>query len=151
MSTPTPDYYLRKLLVTKEDLERGYVELDLYRVARLWSLEDPALFQAFKKTLCAGKRGGKPIQQDVKEAKDALERWLELEEPIPEVPLFRINREAMLLLRKVDERWQALYVKPGSKHRWDSVSWIPEDLQQECEPISEGEARALVEKAGGVW
>ncbi len=49
--------------------------IDLYHVARLYDITDPALFHAFKKIACAGKRGTKDQAQDVQEAIDALKRW----------------------------------------------------------------------------
>ena len=52
--------------------------IDLYHVARLYDITDPALFHAFKKIACAGKRGAKDQAQDVQEAIDALKRWKEL-------------------------------------------------------------------------
>ena len=52
--------------------------IDLYHVARLYDITDPALFHAFKKIACAGKRGTKDQAQDVQEAIDALKRWQEL-------------------------------------------------------------------------
>ena len=52
--------------------------IDLYHVARLYDITDPALFHAFKKIACAGKRGAKDRAQDVQEAIDALKRWREL-------------------------------------------------------------------------
>ena len=52
--------------------------IDLYHVARLYDITDPALFHAFKKIACAGKRGAKDRAQDVQEAIDALKRWQEL-------------------------------------------------------------------------
>lgn len=52
--------------------------IDLYHVAKLYEITDPALFHAFKKIACAGKRGSKGQAQDVQEAIDALKRWQEL-------------------------------------------------------------------------
>ena len=52
--------------------------IDLYHVAKLYEITDPALFRAFKKIACAGKRGAKDQAQDVQEAIDALKRWKEL-------------------------------------------------------------------------
>lgn len=54
------------------------IEIDLYAVARLWHLNDPALFHAFKKIVAHGDRGTKSSVQDIREARDALTRWLEL-------------------------------------------------------------------------
>lgn len=56
----------------------GVDAIDLYHVARLYDITDPALFHAFKKIACAGKRGAKNKAQDVQEAIDALKRWQEL-------------------------------------------------------------------------
>ena len=56
----------------------GVDAIDLYHVARLYDITDPALFHAFKKIACAGKRGEKDQAQDVQEAIDALKRWQEL-------------------------------------------------------------------------
>lgn len=52
--------------------------IDLYHVAKLYEINDPCLFHAFKKIACAGKRGAKDQAQDVQEAIDALKRWQEL-------------------------------------------------------------------------
>ena len=56
----------------------GVDAIDLYHVAKLYEINDPALFHAFKKIACAGKRGSKCQAQDVQEAIDALKRWQEL-------------------------------------------------------------------------
>ena len=56
----------------------GVDAIDLYHVAQLYEITDPALFHAFKKIACAGKRGAKDQAQDVQEAIDALKRWQEL-------------------------------------------------------------------------
>lgn len=150
MSTPTPEYYRKQIPLSKEDLERGYVEVDPYRIARLWELNDPALFQAFKKVLCGGQRGGKDKQQDAKEARDAISRWLELEEEVsPEFqPMFWSYYDDPGPLR----------LKPNGKVEWlIKKQWVEQSYWPEywkCigyTPISEAEARALVEKAGGVW
>lgn len=55
-------------------------EVDVYRVLRLFGVTDPSLAHAIKKLLVAGGRGaGKDIQQDVREAVDSCNRYLELE------------------------------------------------------------------------
>lgn len=154
MSTPTPDYYRKRIPVSQEDIERGYVEVDPYRIARLWELNDPALFQAFKKVLCGGQRGGKDQKQDAVEARDAISRWLELEEwelQRSKNPV-RFNRESDLLLRFRSEsgRWEAICLT-AKGDTWSSIMWDPSEPNHDCPLISEAEARELVEKAGGVW
>lgn len=55
--------------------------LDPYRVFVLYGVRHPALQQAIKKALCAGqRRGGKDARQDVQEAIEALQRWLEMDD-----------------------------------------------------------------------
>lgn len=147
MSTPTPEYYLKRIPLSEKDKENGYVTVDPYRIARLWELKDPALFQAFKKTLCGGQRGGKDLLQDVKEARDALSRWLELEEvENPCRYLLSQSGGCILRIHPNGERYAQLITL---KDRWEEVS--PNDPEENCNPISEAQARALVEKAGGVW
>jgi len=54
------------------------VKLDIYRIADIYKLTDHALFSALKKILAAGDRGGKDYRQDITEARDALNRKLEM-------------------------------------------------------------------------
>ena len=54
------------------------IKLDPYRIADIYGLNDNALFSAFKKILAAGKRGNKTFKQDVIEARDALNRKIEM-------------------------------------------------------------------------
>lgn len=146
MSTPTPEYYLKRIPLSEKDKENGYVTVDPYRIARLWELKDPALFQAFKKTLCGGQRGGKDLLQDVKEARDALNRWLELEEVENQKRYFiSAARTCLIRVESSGERFAQLVSR---KDFWEPIgSREGEDYK----PISEAQARALVEKAGGVW
>lgn len=56
-------------------------ELDVYRVHQLFNVQDAsgALQHASKKILLSGVRtGGKNFYKDVQEARDALNRWLEM-------------------------------------------------------------------------
>lgn len=53
--------------------------LDVYRVLKLLNVADPCIQHAVKKLLVAGGRGaGKDITQDIEEAIDSLDRWLEM-------------------------------------------------------------------------
>lgn len=53
--------------------------LDVYRVLKLFNVTDPCIQHAVKKLLVAGGRGaGKDITQDIEEAIDSLDRWLEM-------------------------------------------------------------------------
>lgn len=56
-----------------------YEYIDVYRVSRLFEVNDAALDHALKKILCSGGRGVKDRVQDIEEAIDTLNRWLELE------------------------------------------------------------------------
>ena len=52
--------------------------IDVYAVLKLFDVTDPCLQHAIKKLLCAGQRGVKDQAKDINEAKDTLERCLEL-------------------------------------------------------------------------
>ncbi|NLY14578.1 MAG: hypothetical protein GXZ10_13305 [Gammaproteobacteria bacterium] len=57
----------------------GYDVIDVYRTHRIFGLNDEVLCHASKKLLLSGVRtGGKTLEQDVKEARDTLTRWLEM-------------------------------------------------------------------------
>lgn len=57
----------------------GFDVVDVYRVHRLFGVNDEVLCHASKKLLLSGVRtGGKTLEQDVKEARDSLNRWLEM-------------------------------------------------------------------------
>lgn len=52
--------------------------IDVYRILELYSVTDPCVQHAIKKLLCAGIRGSKTLEQDILEARDALDRRLEM-------------------------------------------------------------------------
>lgn len=57
-------------------------ELDVYAVHQVFNIQDPsgAIQHASKKLLLSGVRtGGKSKKDDIREARDTLNRWLELE------------------------------------------------------------------------
>ena len=57
----------------------GFDVVDVYRVHRLFGVNDEVLCHASKKLLLSGVRtGGKTLEQDVTEARDSLNRWLEM-------------------------------------------------------------------------
>lgn len=54
-------------------------EIDVYRVLKLFNVEDPCIQHAAKKLLCAGVRNDfKNSEKDIKEAIASLERYLEM-------------------------------------------------------------------------
>lgn len=56
-------------------------ELDVYLVHQIFNIQDPsgAIQHASKKLLLSGVRtGGKSFYDDVREARDTLNRWLEI-------------------------------------------------------------------------
>lgn len=55
------------------------VKLDPYRVARIYGITDPVIFQALKKLLRCGRKH-KDIKTDVREAVTSLLRWEEMNE-----------------------------------------------------------------------
>lgn len=75
MSDLYPKYYKNV-----EHLE----EVDVYMVHHLFNIQDPsgAIQHASKKLLLSGVRtGGKSAYQDIKEARDTLNRWLQINKP----------------------------------------------------------------------
>lgn len=72
LATKYPKYYKST---------QGMTEVDVYAVLKIFDIQDPsgALHHAAKKLLLSGVRtGGKTKQQDITEARDTLNRWLEL-------------------------------------------------------------------------
>jgi len=71
-----PDYYKPVSELT---------EIDVYAVHQLFVIQDPsgAIQHASKKLLLSGVRtGGKSKYEDIKEARDTLTRWLQLQEQL---------------------------------------------------------------------
>ncbi len=52
--------------------------VDVYRVLALFNVTDPCIQHAIKKLLCAGDRGDKSMIKDITEARDSLNRHLEM-------------------------------------------------------------------------
>lgn len=52
--------------------------IDIYRILELYDVDHPCLQHAAKKILCAGHRGSKNYVRDVTEARDTLNRFLEM-------------------------------------------------------------------------
>ena len=83
-----------KLVVQEESMAKKYPKyykdvsdisvLDVYGVHKLFAINDPsgAIQHASKKLLLSGVRtGGKSAYDDIREARDTLNRWLELNKP----------------------------------------------------------------------
>jgi len=55
--------------------------VDVYRMHRLFEVNDPVIHHASKKLLMAGSRTGEKFEiDDIREARDSLTRWLDMEE-----------------------------------------------------------------------
>ena len=52
--------------------------VDVYRVLTLFKVTEPCIQHAIKKLLCAGDRGDKSMIKDITEARDSLNRHLEM-------------------------------------------------------------------------
>ncbi len=52
--------------------------VDVYRVLSLFKVTEPCIQHAIKKLLCAGDRGDKSMIKDITEARDSLNRHLEM-------------------------------------------------------------------------
>lgn len=56
------------------------IQIDPYRIFRVYGITDPAIQHAVKKLLVAGSRGSKSTAQDIQESIDALARWQSMEQ-----------------------------------------------------------------------
>lgn len=56
----------------------GLNYIDIYRIFKLYNVTDPCLQHAIKKLILAGERGAKDQFKDVSEAKDTIERWIDI-------------------------------------------------------------------------
>jgi hypothetical protein len=78
MSEKYPQYYKKVGALT---------EIDVYAVHHLFDIQDPSgcIQHASKKLLLSGVRtGGKSALKDIKEARDTLTRWIQLNEQSPQ-------------------------------------------------------------------
>ena len=74
--------YLRAIVLETESQKVGdtvFGVVDVYAVIEAFNVTCPALAHAVKKALCPGERGDKSKVQDIKEAKDALVRAVDME------------------------------------------------------------------------
>lgn len=55
------------------------VEIDVYRIAKLYGITDPAIAHALKKLLRFGSGQHKDRAQDIAEAIQSLQRWQQME------------------------------------------------------------------------
>ena len=77
----TPGFSMSRLYPQYYKDVRRYSEIDVYATHQIFNLNDPsgALQHASKKILLSGVRtGGKSKFKDIREARDTLNRWLEL-------------------------------------------------------------------------
>jgi hypothetical protein len=68
-------------------MRKGDVILDVYEVCEGFNIQDPSgcIHHAIKKLLLGGKRnGGKGLYQDITEARDTLNRWLDIQKNLNE-------------------------------------------------------------------
>jgi len=68
----------------KEDAGKHYrfsykgINLDPFRIAKIYEMKSFAMMTILKKCLCAGERGHKDYEQDLKDIINAAERELEI-------------------------------------------------------------------------
>ncbi len=78
--------------------------IDVYRVLSLFEVTNPCIQHAVKKLLCTGKRGQKDFLKDVVEARDTLNRFLEMEveilsQPEEEKEEFTLNLDDVMFVQ----------------------------------------------------
>jgi hypothetical protein len=69
-----------KVKINSEDIEKGYVEvnLDAARIASIYGITNHMQFFVLKKNLCAGNRGFKDVRRDIGDIKNACDRWIQM-------------------------------------------------------------------------
>ena len=73
--SPTPNKYLRRIRAVDGPLS---VNVDVYAVMKAFDVRCPATQHALKKLLCPGQRGTKSILEDLREARDSLDRVIQM-------------------------------------------------------------------------
>lgn len=58
-------------------IPKGLTSLDVYDVLIMFDVRDPAIQHAVKKLLACGQRGHKDVFQDLREARESINRALE--------------------------------------------------------------------------
>lgn len=82
--------------------------IDAYDIQRRYGVKDDSgcLQHSGKKLLLSGVRtGGKPAVVDVKEARDTLNRWLELDGELESVPPQAVPGDCISVPRDLVQRW----------------------------------------------
>lgn len=59
-------------------IPKGLTSLDVYDVLIMFDVRDPAIQHAVKKLLACGQRGHKNAFQDLREARESIDRALEI-------------------------------------------------------------------------
>lgn len=83
-------------------LPAGLTHVDVYAVLKLFECDDAAVAHALKKLLCAGKRGAKDRNKDLREARDSITRALELDEAFGQNTLDEVFGKMLDLMPEPD-------------------------------------------------
>lgn len=85
MNEQTPDAgahyrYGIRAKITEDDIKNGFVDINLdpFRIANIYKMDDFALMTILKKTLVAGNRGYKDLKQDLIDIICAAERKIKM-------------------------------------------------------------------------
>lgn len=90
----------------------GATHIDVYRVLQMFNVTDPCLQHAVKKLLVAGGRGaGKDVSQDIREARDTLDRW------------FALRQEDSVVGTGADRVFDMLLGNDGQAHK-EARKWL---------------------------
>lgn len=112
--------------------------IDVYRVLELFEVTDHTLGHAIKKLICAGKRGSKSFETDVREAADTLNRRLQMlaEDDNRSAPVVAVGNSQGYLHVGVP-------IKAGLPEGWT-------DIREPRAPFAEGVLLDLMMKNGEV-
>lgn len=102
--------YIRRIVsCDKEPYDT--INVDVYSVLEAFAVTNPGVQHAMKKLLCAGIRGKASPLQDLKEARDALTRGIQIEESKQDMPglpkMTPISEETLQALDKMAANTEA--------------------------------------------
>lgn len=100
-------------------------EVDVYAVHELFNVGDPsgALHHASKKLLLSGQRtGGKSKYKDIKEARDTLTRWLDLQDSAkPKSPVGKVVKKSEVRKMSGNSRSAGIEdIYPSDSRVWEA-------------------------------
>lgn len=111
--------------------------IDVYKIADLYEINDNRQFHALKKILCAGKRGAKDKRQDMEEAMQSIQNWLDNDEAEINTQDFMVAQAknypwAKWIAQDADGAWYAYSAKPSISDSNGKWHYKVDQMDNEC-------------------